>query len=298
MKRRIALGFLVLLFGSGTATGLAATETSYPPLIGKPRSVEIGPDMTLMELAVREGVGFQALQNANPLLDPWRPVTGQPIQVPTQAIFPGPVTQGLTINLAELRVYFLNDQEDGVPAVYPLGIGRQGWETPEGNFEVIQKVENPVWRVPPGIKKENPELPDFIPAGPRNPLGSYWLGLSAPGYGLHGTTRPYGVGRRVSHGCIRLYDADIETLFREVPLGTKVRIVYEPVKATIVGNDLYLEVHPDFEQRFQDLFQQALHRISALYWPGEVDYAKVKRVVAEQRGIPVPVSTLQTEPGT
>lgn len=298
MKRRIALGFLVLLFGSGTATGLAATETSYPPLIGKPRSVEIGPDMTLMELAVREGVGFQALQNANPLLDPWRPVTGQPIQVPTQAIFPGPVTQGLTINLAELRVYFLNAREDGVPALYPLGIGRQGWETPEGNFEVVQKVENPVWRVPPGIKKENPELPDFIPAGPRNPLGSYWLGLSAPGYGLHGTTRPYGVGRRVSHGCIRLYDADIETLFREVPLGTKVRIVYEPVKATIVGNDLYLEVHPDFEQRFQDLFQQALHRISALYWPGEVDYAKVKRVVAEQRGVPVAVSALQTEPGT
>ena len=298
MRRRLALGLILLLIGFGTATGFAATGRPYPPLIGKPRSVEIGADMTLMELAVREGVGFQALQNANPLLDPWHPATDQPIRVPTQAIFPGPVTAGLTINLAELRVYFLNDREDGVPALYPLGIGRQGWETPEGSFEVVQKVENPVWRVPPGIKKENPELPDFMPAGPGNPLGSYWLGLSVPGYGLHGTTRPYGVGRRVSHGCIRLYDADIEALFRKVPLGTGVRIVYQPVKATIVGNDLYLEVHPDFEQRFQDLFQEALHRISALYWPGEIDYAKVKRVVAEQHGVPVPVSALQTAPGT
>lgn len=298
MKRFLISSMVLLLVLLWVSTGMADAARSYPPMVGELRRIEIAPQMTLMELALRQGVGFQALQNANPSVDPWQPDPGRPILIPAQAIVPGPVTAGLTINLAELRVYFVDDRQGGVPALYPLGIGRQGWETPEGNFQVIQKVENPVWRVPPGIREENPELPAFIPAGPGNPLGSYWLGLSVPGYGLHGTTRPYGVGRRVSHGCIRLYDADIEELFRKVALGTRVRVVYQPVKATVVGKDLYLEVHPDFDQRYQNLFQEALNRIGSLYWPGEIDYAKVKRVVSEQHGIPVPIGALQTEAGT
>jgi len=297
VKRLIASATILLLVILSFPESAVTAKSTPPPLVGEIRRVKIGPEMTLMELAVQEGVGFQALQNANPASDPWRPDPGRPILVPAQAIFPGPPTAGLTINLAELRVYFFAERKGSV-GFYPLGIGRQGWETPEGVFQVIQKVENPVWRVPPAIKRENPELPDFMPAGPQNPLGNYWLGLSVPGYGLHGTNRPYGVGRRVSHGCIRLYDEDIKELFDKVRPGTRVRILYQPVKATIAGGDLYLEVHPDFDQRYPNLFQEALSRISALPWPGDIDYSRVRTLVSEQRGIPARIGSLQAQTGT
>jgi L,D-transpeptidase ErfK/SrfK len=262
-------------------------EKSPPPLLGENRIVTTEAGVSLMELAILSGVGFQNLLNANPGIDPWVPNPGAQVVIPKQAIFPGTPATGLTINLAELRIFHLAGTSlTGTTSFYPLGIGRAGWETPEGEFRLIEKVENPFWRIPQGIKEENPELPDFIPPGPNNPLGKYWLGLSVPGYGLHGTNKPYGVGRRVSHGCIRLYDQDIRMLYQTVDPGEKVRIVYLPVKATSIGRALFLEVHPDYLNRFPDLFQEALRQISRLGWNGQVSYERVLAVVSEQRGLP------------
>lgn len=280
-----------LMFMAATTAG-NATETNLPDILGENLTVVIEPGISLIELAVQTGVGFEALQNANPDVDIWTPAPGTQVIIPRRAIFPGKPLPGLTINLAEMRVFHLTGEAASTRSrFYPLGIGRDGWDTPEGEFTIVDKVENPVWRVPGSIRAVKPELPDFVPAGPNNPLGKYWLGLSVPGYGLHGTNRPFGVGRRVSHGCIRLYDRDIRTLYRVVEPGTRVRIVYQPVKAAAAGRDLLLEIHPDYLHRYPDLFQLALHQISRLGWNGEVDYEKILVLASEQRGIPEKVGS-------
>lgn len=283
---------LCALMSLAATTAGNATETTLPAILGENLTVLIEPGVSLIELAVQSGVGFQALQNANPDVDIWIPAPGTQVIIPKRAIFPGKPSPGLTINLAEMRVFHLSGESaENEAGCYPMGIGRDGRDTPEGDYQIIDKVENPVWRVPGSIRAVKPELPDFVPAGPDNPLGKYWLGLSIPGYGLHGTNRPFGVGRRVSHGCIRLYDRDIRTLYRAVEPGARVRIVYQPVKAASTGKDLLLEVHPDYLHRYPDLFQLALHQISRTGWGGDVDYEKVLALVEEQRGIPEKVGT-------
>lgn len=104
---------------------------------------------------------------------------------------------------------------------YPVAVGRPGWETPLGDFEVFQMMRNPAWKHPLNGK--------VFPAGdPKNQLGQYWIGFSTRGellVGFHGTPQPETVGKPVSHGCVRMYGGDIAELFHLVSLGTAVRVV-------------------------------------------------------------------------
>ncbi len=246
-----------------------------------------------MDLALREGFGFKNIVNSNKEHDPWNPETGSHITLPGKAITPFGSAQGIVINLAELRLFYITESEQGIDVkVFPLGIGREGRATPEGEYRIIVKKVKPDWRVPAGLRSEDPQLPAIVPPGPDNPLGDFWLGLSAPGYGIHGTNRPYGVGRRISYGCLRMYPDDIEMLYQEITPGDNVFITYQPFKAAQEGNELLLEVHPDYLARYQDHFQEALTVISRTGWPGEIDYALVKQVTTSATGIPTVVGTL------
>lgn len=105
---------------------------------------------------------------------------------------------------------------------YAIAVGKPGWETPKGTYQVKQMFKNPTWIHP--LKKGI-----TIPGGdPENPLGRYWIGFWTDGknwIGFHGTPNPGSVGSAASHGCIRMYNHDIEELFRKVSLGTEVRVV-------------------------------------------------------------------------
>ncbi len=236
--------------------------------VGADRPYIVGPNETLMEIARRAGLGFQALAEANPGVDPWLPGVGCELTLPFAALLPPGIGPGITINLAEYRLY-LAEPDNGAwrIRIYPIGLGRQGWETPEGEYTIVNKVADPSWTPPASLRAENPELPAAVPPGPDNPLGRFWLGLSAPGVGLHGTNHPYGVGRRVSHGCIRLYPDDIADLARRVPVGTPVRILYKPFKAVRDGDRLLLEVHPDFLQRYPDASAELAATVRDAGWP-------------------------------
>lgn len=206
---------------------------------------------TLLDIARRFDIGYSEIVGANPDLDPWLPGTGKRVLVPNRFILPDAPHKGIVINLAEMRLYYYPKQLKGQRQqviTHPIGVGREGWTTPLGKTRIIQKKKDPTWTPPASILAEHLEkgdpLPKVVPAGPDNPLGAYAMRLGMPGYLLHGTNRPFGVGMRVSHGCIRLFPEDIEHLFGIVAVNTPVEIVYQPYKAALDNGILYLEAHP------------------------------------------------------
>jgi L,D-transpeptidase ErfK/SrfK len=265
--------------------------TSPPPVIGRNLPYLIAPGETLVELARRSGTGYEALVRANPGVDPWIPPTGAEVFLPLAFVLPLGTDEGITINLAEMRLYLVW-QEDGRQKVraYPVGIGQEGWDTPLGRFTIATKVANPSWTPPAAIRETSPDLPAWVPPGPNNPLGDYWLGLSVKGYGIHGTSKPFGVGRRVSHGCLRLYPEDIRDLFQRVTIGTAVRIIDQPVKVGAREGELYLETHPPVTGRRINPVAEVLRQAAALSWQGRLDMEAIHRALRERRGIPTLIS--------
>jgi L,D-transpeptidase ErfK/SrfK len=205
---------------------------------------------TLLDIGRQFDLGYSEIVNANPDIDPWLPGEGKQVIVPNRFILPDADRKGIVINLAEMRLYYYPRVKKGevkVVITHPIGVGREGWTTPLGKTRIIQKKKDPTWTPPASIHAEHIEkgdpLPKVVPAGPDNPLGAFAMRLGMPGYLLHGTNRPYGVGMRVSHGCVRLDPEDIEHLFGIVPLNTPVEIVYQPDKAAIQDGVLFLEAH-------------------------------------------------------
>ncbi len=206
---------------------------------------------TLLDIARQFDIGYREIVNANPGVDPWLPGENVRVLVPNRFILPDMPQKGIVINLAEMRLYYYPKTQKGEQRqviTHPIGIGREGWSTPLGKARITTKIKDPTWTPPASIHAEHIEkgdpLPQVVPAGPDNPLGAYKMNLSIPGYLLHGTNRPYGVGMRVSHGCIRLFPEDIEHLFGIVTINTPVEIVYQPYKAALdETGQLFLEAH-------------------------------------------------------
>ena len=181
---------------------------------------------------------------------------------------------------------------------YPIGIGRVGWETPLGATEVISKARDPSWYVPASVRRERAEtgdpLPAIVPPGPDNPLGHFVLKLDMPGYLIHGTNQPYGVGMRVSHGCIRLYPENIEPLYDMVGIGEPVMIINEPYLTGWRDGELYFEGHAPLkddditpEERMQEIFDRTRATSGAFNEQAEQDHAHA--IAGSARGVPVRV---------
>lgn len=294
LRRRLLAPLVLLLVAAapthgGTPSILAGTGPF--PVVGNNQVIFTGKDDTLIQLARANGLGFQTLAAANPGVDPWLPGAGRSLLLPYSAVLPGRPQNGITVNLAELRLYLVREEE-GVQRVriYPIGIGDEGWETPEGEFAVISKLKRPHWKPPQAIRLERPWLPLRVPPGPENPLGEHWLGFTPQGHGIHGTNQPYGVGRRVSHGCLRLYPEDIRDLFSRVEVGTPVRIVYRPLKVGVQDGVLYVEAHRDYRQQITDPLAEVERQVELIGWRNALDRPAIERAAAEARGIPVPVS--------
>jgi L,D-transpeptidase ErfK/SrfK len=173
---------------------------------------------------------------------------------------------------------------------FPVGIGREGDLTPTGTFRVVEKIDHPAWYVPESIREENPNLPKVVPAGPDNPLGSCAMRLSLPTILIHGTNKPWGIGRRVSHGCIRLYPEDIPRLYAIVPTGTAVEIIRQPVKVGMRDGRVYVEVHRSEMDRHEDYIQMVVHLLQKKGVITLVSIKKLYRATERPRGIPVDIT--------
>ncbi|RKZ88804.1 MAG: peptigoglycan-binding protein LysM [Gammaproteobacteria bacterium] len=238
-----------LLFTSSYATTFDLVDENTR-VVGHNLVVYSHEEDTLLDIARQFDLGYSEIVNANPDLDPWLPGGNQRVLVPNRFILPDAPKKGIVINLAEMRLYYYPKPHKGKRQqviTHPIGVGREGWTTPLGKTQITQKKKDPTWTPPASILAEHLEkgdpLPKVVPAGPDNPLGAYAMRLAMPGYLLHGTNRPYGVGLRVSHGCIRLFPEDIEHLFGIVPVNTPVEILYQPYKAAFQDGQLYLEAH-------------------------------------------------------
>lgn len=248
--------FLSLLLSAPVFAATYDLPSEHFDVIGGVTTVEAKYEDTLLGIARTNGIGQDHMERVNSEVDRWLPGDGTVITVPTHHILPRGPRKGLVLNLPEMRMYYYPPKKAGQPAqvqTYPMSIGRQDWGTPLGMTSIISKTRNPTWTPPASIHREraengDPPLPRVVPAGPNNPLGQYKMRLGLPGYLIHGTNRPQGVGMRVSHGCIRMLPEDIATLFPQLPTGTPVRIVNQPVKVGWYGSKLYIEVHPPLEE--------------------------------------------------
>lgn len=259
------LAFFTLAATFALALPAQANTWPLPPpgsrLVGQ-NAVHVVEDNggSLEAIAKKYNVGFLALLQANPGVDPYVPRPGSVLTIPLQTLLPDAPREGIVINLAELRLYYYQPGTNSV-TVYPIGIGQLGGDTltPTMVTTISDKRANPTWTPTANIraryKANGIDLPAVVPAGPDNPMGHHAIRLAAYGgvYLLHGTNADFGIGMRVSSGCIRLRDGDIETLFRQVTSGTKVNIINTPIKASVEPNGVRLvEVHQPLSEKIND----------------------------------------------
>jgi len=188
--------------------------------------------------------------------------------------------------------------EKPVVITYPVSIGRMDWKTPLGTTTIVKKQKDPPWYPPASIKAEHAAegeiLPDMIPGGPDNPLGRYALRLGIPGYLIHSTNKPYGIGMRVTHSCVRMYPEDIEEFFPMVRVNTPVRIVNQSVKAGWLANTLFLEAHTPLDEDklpIEVTFKDAIAAVTAKTVPRmSINPMAIQLTVEQASGLPVPIS--------
>lgn len=296
LKRFILLGGIVFLSVMGHA------HAGYNlPYVGDQIEYESDYEDTFVHIARDYNLGYVEMRAANPGVDPWLPGEGTDLILPTRHIFPEAPRQGIVINLPEMRLYaFVNG--DNPPDTYPIGIGREGLDTPEGTTKIVRKRAGPEWRPTPRMRQEKPELPAVVEPGPENPLGTHALYLGWPQYAIHGTNRPFGIGRRISSGCIRLYPESITKLFEKVPVGTPVTVVDQPIKAAWIDDKLYIEAHPTISQSIQmeetgqieptQLSEKEMEYIlkAADEFKDRLRWPAIRMAVKERRGYPVAVA--------
>lgn len=281
---------LMFLGGSASLAGATASSPYLHYLVqGGEEVYAITQGTHLSRFAVEHGVKWETVAQRNNLKQPYRLKPGMTLTLDDTHIVPTELSHGLVINLPELKLYHF--YQGAYQRRYSLGIGRRTWETPEGDYFIVNKARNPTWLVPASIQEEmadfGREVLDRVPPGPQNPLGTYWLGTSAPGVGIHATNRPASVGHLVSHGCIRMLPEEISQLFPMVEVGVPVKIIYQPVKMALTTRGrIYLEVNPDVYHKKIDpmIWVQSLvksHRLQdRIDWPKATAVIKAKEGVA------------------
>jgi L,D-transpeptidase ErfK/SrfK len=255
---------------------------------------------TLLDVARRFKLGYVEIVAANPGTDPWIPGEGTNVVLPTVHLPPDAAPEGIVINLADMRLYYF-EEPGGPMQSFPIGIGRDGLLTPIGSTEVVRKNKDPSWRPTPRMRAEDPALPEVVPPGPDNPLGNRAMYLGWPQYLIHGTNKPLGIGRRTSSGCVRMYPEDVEYLFDQIAIGTKVTVVDQPIKLSWIDDALYIEAHPTQAQSDQIeasgtfdpiLDSSVVDQVLAV--AGDkvpaLDWSRIRQATIERRGYPIRVT--------
>ncbi len=274
-------------------------------LIGGIQMTLVKKGQTLLDIARNFDMGQDEILLANPDVDRWLPDLGETVKLPSRFILPDANRDGVVLNLPEMRIYYYQSKKNGSQTVitHPISVGRMDWDTPLGTTRIISKKKDPSWTPPESIRREHEEsgdpLPKVVPAGPDNPLGKYALRLGIPGYLIHSTNKPFGVGMRVTHGCVRMYPEDIEAFFDQVPVNTKVTLVNQPIKLGWFAEKLYIEIHPPMDEDHvtdEQLLTQAIDLVKEKIQEGHnvaIKWSLLRTAVSRRNGIPQVISNNQ-----
>jgi L,D-transpeptidase ErfK/SrfK len=266
-------------------------------VIGQLAVIKLEKGDTLPDIARHFSLGTNEISAANPGVDVWVPKDGERVVLPLSFILPdASLRKGIVINLAAMRLfYFKGDSKSPAVSTYPVGVGTEERPSPMGDMYVVRKTARPTWHVPASIaadhRKKGDPLPAEVPPGPLNPLGEYALYLSKSGYLIHGTNKPASIGLRATNGCIRLYPESIKKLFESAPVNTPVRIINQPYIIGQRNGVVYMEVHAPPEDLDTVEFDKIYAKLRNIEKESgrTLDWIKVKKVMAEARGIPVPI---------
>lgn len=291
---------LITFDGVGHAMSEVAPLPWYWRVAGQEVVYSAEPGDTVDRVARRFSVAPSHAKAMNRLGNRASLKKGQRLTLSNRRIIPSFTEDGIVINIADLTLYFV--QDGALMAQFPVGVGRETWETPVGLYEVVGRRRDPVWNVPPSIQREMQakglEVKTKVPAGPDNPLGKYWLQLSVGGIGIHGTNRPSSVGKYTTHGCIRMRANDIEWLFYNVPNGTTVEIIDEPVKfARLDDGTLLMEAHP-LRKKHERAYAASLirARLEAAGLSHMVNETAVEHTIRNAWGVALDVTRRDTLP--
>jgi len=267
---------------------------------GKIFLYSVKPGDTLADIAVRLKVGYEQLFIANykKVKNPWILPKSLKLLIPKEVLVPETFwklakkyPQVIIVNLPEMRLYLF--EKGHLKFFAPIGIGIKGKLPPLGEYTIWKKEKNPYWYPPPSIKKANPHLPKFIPPGPRNPLGKYALLLSKGAYAIHGTNKPYSIGRRSTHGCIRLYSSHIKYLYEHIKIPCKVFVIYQPIKLCFGNGKIFLQVFPDIEHKVSypllKVVESVKNRLKKCYY--RLNLIKLDEVIKHPDGLVYEVGT-------
>ncbi len=320
MNKFILLNFSVIIILSAS---YACAETwVLPPngvdIFGQIRTTSASREETLLDIARQYDIGQIEILLANPTVDRWLPEDGEKVVLPSRYILPHAERKGLVLNLPEMRIYYFPEPTKGekpIVITHPVGIGRMDWVTPLGISKIIDKKKDPTWIPPKSLQMDRiangePPYPSIVPPGPTNPLGRHAMRLSIGGgsYLIHGTIKPFGVGMRVSAGCVRMYPEDIEALFDKVPIGTQVQVVNQPIKLGWLLDSLFIELHPPLEEdeeKYADYKQMTINAINDflalkssqknITEDFEIDQETLRKAIIEKNGIPILISRLRDQ---
>ncbi|MGE0624488.1 MAG: L,D-transpeptidase family protein [Pseudomonadales bacterium] len=291
---RTFLTLIAVCAALGSAATAQAASYRLPEngdnVVGAVTTLKLAYEDTLASIAEEYGVGFREIVDANPGVDPWLPGEGTIIVLPTQYVLPSTPREGIVINVAEYRMYFYPAGGNRV-ITFPVGVGREEYRTPLIKTQTVASIRNPSWTPTKDARREHAEygdiLPPVVPPGPENPLGELAIQLKIPGYFIHGTNKPFGVGQKVSHGCIRLHNEHVLTLAELAPSGTPVYIVNEPVKVGVRYDEVFLEIHRDlYEEPDQESLKHVVLEKSGDH-AANLDWQRVAQVLDDLKGIPV-----------
>lgn len=146
---------------------------------------------------------------------------GPAAAAPGSAAAAGSPVRRIVVSIPDRKLVLLEDGR--VVKIYRVAIGASASPTPSGQFKIVHRIPNPTYYAP-GV---------VLPPGPENPLGTHWIGLDLKHFGIHGTNQPRSIGRKASHGCIRMRNEDVAELFARVRAGDTVELLAERTEETV-----------------------------------------------------------------
>lgn len=290
--RALCLGLLLSLLAGTDSRGQLPISKSVG---GGEFTYVVEKGDTLTGVGARFGIAVPTLAELNGYDSSAWLRLGQALRINNTHIVPRVLNEGIVINIPQRMLFYFHSSK--LVAAYPASLGRRTWQTPEGNFEVLEKEKDKTWIVPKSIQEEmlkkGETVREEVPPGPDNPLGRHWIRIAATD-GIHGTNTPASIYGFRTHGCIRLMPENIASLFKEVSIGTPVRIVYQPVLlARLPDGELYLEVHPDVYRKAGDPLTVVTQMAETASAESMIDWQKVRKVIGERRGLAEKVSRSQ-----